>query len=238
MRVVSRAPGHYLATQPRIFIHLEHVNARMRHACVDRLLQRLLPACFSLVRQPGNQVNIDVRNPRRPQPLDLFQRDLSRMQTRHARRLLVDKRLHAQAHAIHATREQRLDHFGRKRSRRALNCDLRVVRNHKLTANRCEQPLQLRRLQQSRSSTTEINRIRLALDHSTHLRHTLLEALYVFADAIDIASEHRLREHARGEVTVAAFGFAERNRDVDPQRHLLDYRLISGGVPGSRFGPN
>ena len=62
MSVIFLASGDEFAAQARIFVHFQHINAGVRNAGGEQLIQRLVPARASLMRQSGDQVDIDVRN--------------------------------------------------------------------------------------------------------------------------------------------------------------------------------
>ena len=67
MRVVATAAGQQLVAQTGVFVHLQHVDADVRHACSERFGQRKIPAFLRLVRQPGNEINADIANAASPQ---------------------------------------------------------------------------------------------------------------------------------------------------------------------------
>ena len=60
--------------------------------------------------QPSDQVDIDVRNPGRSQSRNVIKNLLPIVQTPDRGRLLIDKRLHSQAHAVHAAALKSLNH--------------------------------------------------------------------------------------------------------------------------------
>src|SRR6185312_15685115 len=62
MSVVTGSPCDQLASEPRVFIDFEDINAGMWHPCARQLLQRVLPALSRLVGQTSNQIDIDVPN--------------------------------------------------------------------------------------------------------------------------------------------------------------------------------
>ena len=55
-----------------------------------------------LVRQPGNQIDIDVRNSGGAQARNVVEHGSSLVQTSHRRGFHIDERLHSQAHTIHS----------------------------------------------------------------------------------------------------------------------------------------
>ena len=67
------------------------------------------------------------------------------MQTPDRSRFLIDKRLHAQAHTIHAATLEGFDHSRIQRPRSAFYRNLRTWLNLEILRNRDKQLLQLRR---------------------------------------------------------------------------------------------
>ncbi len=80
VRVVAAASCQQLAAQARVFVHLQHVHADVRHAGGKRLAERKIPALLCLVRQAGDQIDADVADAGGSQPRDVIQRDRARMQ--------------------------------------------------------------------------------------------------------------------------------------------------------------
>ena len=67
MRVIAAAAGEQFVAQTRVFIHLQHVHADVRHAGGERFGQRKIPALLRLMRQPSDQVDADVADAAGPQ---------------------------------------------------------------------------------------------------------------------------------------------------------------------------
>src|SRR5580704_8926956 len=49
----------HLASQARLVVHFEHIDAEVWCARCDRLLHRVLPALRGLMRKPGDQIDVD-----------------------------------------------------------------------------------------------------------------------------------------------------------------------------------
>ena len=81
--VIFRSSSDQFASQARVLIHFKHVHAHMRDAGRNRLLQRIFPALSRLVRQAGNQIDIDIADPGLAQPFDIAQSLFPRVQPRH-----------------------------------------------------------------------------------------------------------------------------------------------------------
>ena len=76
------------------------------------------------MRQSGDKIDADVADAGGTEPSDVGQRDGSSVQSADGGAFLVDKRLHAEADAIDAATDQRLQNFVGNRARRALDGDL------------------------------------------------------------------------------------------------------------------
>ncbi len=80
MGVVFCAACHQFAAQPRIVVHFQHVHADVRDAAGDRLGNGKLPTLRRLVRQPGDQINVDVLNAGGAQARDVVEYRVALMQ--------------------------------------------------------------------------------------------------------------------------------------------------------------
>src|SRR5438132_12823351 len=60
--VVSCTARNQFAAEAGIFIDLEHVHADVGHAGIDHVGEREVPALKGVVRQPGNEIDIDIFN--------------------------------------------------------------------------------------------------------------------------------------------------------------------------------
>ena len=217
--MVARAAGDKFASQPGIFVHLQHVNAGVRHAAANKFIQRCFPACRGLVRQAGDQVHIDVADPCPAQPRHIGQSNVARVQATNGARFGIHERLHAQVDPIHAAARQRIYHGVAQCARGAFHRDFAIVGNIESFANRRENRLQLRRLQQTRRAAAEINGINFALEFAASLDGDGFCRSNIGAKPVHIALHPPAGKNIRGKVAVTAFGFAERHRDVQAQRH-------------------
>ena len=68
------------------------------------------------MRQPRDQVDVDIRNAGGAQVCDIFKHRRPIVQTPDRGRLLINERLHAQAHAVHAAAPQSFDYAGSQRA--------------------------------------------------------------------------------------------------------------------------
>ena len=231
MSVVTRTAGNQFPTQPRIFIHFEHVNADMGNAGRDRLFQRKRPTLRGLVRQARNQIDVDVAQSRRPQSCDFFQNRSAFVQPAHRLRLLVHERLHAQTHAIHSASKQSFDQRRSQRPRRTLDRDLRIRRNRELLSQCRKNPPQLFRIEDRRRPAPQINRIHRFRQRTSKFGGHALGASDILQHARNIAFVSRFREYVGGEIAVAALGPAERHRDVEAQTHSVLYSMGRATLP-------
>src|SRR2546427_12010880 len=62
VRVVSCTARNQFAAEAGIFIDLEHVHADVGDAGIDHVGERKVPALKVLVRQSGNEIDIDIFN--------------------------------------------------------------------------------------------------------------------------------------------------------------------------------
>src|ERR1019366_174430 len=107
--VVPCPSGDQFPAQARIFVHFQHVYARMGRAERNRLRQRERPTLRRLVRQPGDQVDVDVGKTSLPQTGYFLKYRGAFVQPSDRLRLLIDEGLHAQAYAVDASAQQSLD---------------------------------------------------------------------------------------------------------------------------------
>src|SRR5262249_34855663 len=219
VRVVLRASGDQLAAQARVFVHFQHVDAHVRHAAGNCLVERIAPALARLVRQAGDQVHVDVADARGAQPSDVSERLLARVQPRHRSRFLVHKRLHPEAHTVYAAVLERGDDLFRQRARGAFHCDLGVAPDQEILAQRHEESLQLIRRKQAGRTAAEINGIGRLRKLGAVLGGNCTGRAGVGNQPVDVLAHLRRRKHAGGKVAVRALGAAERNRNVDAKKH-------------------
>ena len=146
-------------------------------------------------------------------------------------RFLIDKRLYPQAHPVHAALQQGFDESGSKRARSAFDRDLGIGRNHKVTAHGGK----MRRNWGPRGSTEFLRRDRWSRRYRrTYIpsRRKLARDGDIFEQAGNVIFVCRPREDVGGEVTVAALGPAERDRDVEAEGHVLLYFILRDGASG------
>ncbi len=91
--------------------------------------------------------------------------------------------------------------------------------------NSDKQSLQFRYIQYSGSSAAQVHGVGSALEDCVNLFGDVGGAGDVGAEAIDVAPENYAGEHVRGEVAVAAFAAAERDGDVEAERHWSYYPI-------------
>ena len=123
---IARATLQYFAPQPRILVHIQHVHAGVRDPGRDENLERMLPGIEGLPGQACDQIHVEVGDAGRAQSLEVRLNHGAAVQPAARVRLAVDKRLHAQAYAIHARGHQRLQGCIRQLPRRALHGDFGI----------------------------------------------------------------------------------------------------------------
>ena len=124
--MVSCTACHQFAAQTGIVVDLQHVHADMRHAGSNGFGNGKLPAFGGLVGQSGDQINVDVFNSGGAQPRDILKHGGPLVQTPYRGGFDIHERLHPQAHAVHSTALQRLDHRRGQRAGRAFDRDFSI----------------------------------------------------------------------------------------------------------------
>src|ERR1700722_3946367 len=105
--------------------------------------------------QSGEQVEVDVCNPRHSQVANVIENSCPVVQAPNRCRLLVAERLHPQTYAIHAAGVEGFEHSGSQCSRSTFHRNLRPRLHDKILPNRDKQSLEKRNIKYSRSSTTQ-----------------------------------------------------------------------------------
>ena len=108
--VVPCTAGEEFSTEPGVFIHLQHINADMGQAGIDRRRQRNFPARGALVGQPGNEVDAQIRQSSVAEASDIIFNGFPLVQAPHRSGFPVHEGLHPQAHAIDAATQQGFNH--------------------------------------------------------------------------------------------------------------------------------
>ncbi len=216
-RLVTRAARNQLLAQPRLLIDLQHVHTRMRHSGFDHRIERPFPTRSRLPRQPRNQVQADLRDPRRTHSRNLRLASLRCMQPAHRSRLRIHKRLNPEADAIHSLRHRFVERRLRHLPRRALQRHLGPCRNRKLFTKRRKDPAQMNRLQQTRRPTAKVDRIDSSRQLCPQLRGPHPSSSDLRNQPIDVAIHPLQPKRPRGEVAERTLRLAERHRDIDTQ---------------------
>src|SRR5216683_4539028 len=140
--------------------------------------------------ETSDQINVNVRNPRRPQAGNILEHGRALVQTPYRRRFPVDKRLHAQADAIHPTTPQPIEHIRCKSSRGALYSDLRIRLHIELRPHRAKDLLQLIGGEYRGRPSTQVDRVHLALDLSANFFRDARSVFNVTTYSVHVALEH------------------------------------------------
>src|SRR5581483_7708887 len=215
MCVVACAAGDQLASQARIFVHFEHVNADVRHADAYDFAERLPPARHALVRQTSNEINVNIVDSSTAQSLDVLQDHRSRVLPAYGRGFLINEGLHTEADAVHADPGQRIQHRLGEGSGSAFDRDLRACLNFELLTQGSENFLEVSRIENCWRAAAEIDGIDVSLQHATRIGQHLFDPGDVVAEPLDIAIDAAAREYTGCEVAVAALHAAKRDRDVN-----------------------
>src|SRR5947208_15020039 len=89
--VVSCTARNQFAAEAGIFIDLEHVHADVGHAGIDHVGERQVPALKDLVRQSGDEIDIDIFNSSATKAGDIVDNRSPGVQTSNGSGLLVDE---------------------------------------------------------------------------------------------------------------------------------------------------
>src|SRR5947209_14921317 len=100
--VVTDAARYHFPTQARVFVDLEHVDTDVGHAGSESDVQRLAPACGGLARKSRDEIDADVVNAGGAEPINIGEDSFAIVHPADGAGFGVDKRLHAQADAIHS----------------------------------------------------------------------------------------------------------------------------------------
>ncbi len=176
----------------------------MRHAALNQRRQRLVPRGRRLPGQPGNQIQIQVGNPRRAQPPHVLLNHSAVVKTAADLRLAVDERLHAHAHAIHADGRHRAERLARDLPRRAFHGDLRIRLQIELRANRRKKLGEQCRRKQTGRSAAEVNRVYGARQLEAHASSPISGCGQILNHPVHVAHMLACRVHPRGEVAIGA----------------------------------
>src|SRR5437868_13097583 len=111
--MIADAAGDQFPAQARVFVNLKHVDAKVRNSGGNRYVKRLAPTSGSLMRETCDEIDVDIVNARAAQALNIGEHDFAIMQPADGASFSFNQRLHAQAKAIHAAAQQRIEDFWR-----------------------------------------------------------------------------------------------------------------------------
>ena len=198
------------------------------------LLHGKRPAIDSLMRQPSYKVDVDVCDPSGTQAGNIIENRLPIMQTPHRGRFLIDKRLHAQAHTIHAALLEPFENNRIQRPRRAFDRNLRTRLNLEILRNRHKKLLQLRDIQYSRSSAAHVDGVDNPVGAPAHLCYSRVVTLHVSAHPVHIVLKHGAGEDIGSEVAIAALRTTKGHGNVQAKSHPTIIALLAER-PGRRL---
>ena len=88
------------------------------------------------MRQPGDQINVDVFNPGRAQSRNIIEHRGAPVQTPYGRSFRIHVRLHSQAYAVYSATPEELEHHGGERSWRAFDGNFGIALESEILRNR------------------------------------------------------------------------------------------------------
>ena len=175
------------------------------------------------MRQPRDEIDVDIRNSSGPQSSNVVQYGRAFVESADSGCFLIHKRLHTKTHAVHTAAQQTLKHGGGQCAGSALDGNFRFGIHLKLAPHCTKDPLQLPGLEHCRRSSAQVNGIHRALHLPAHLRRDSWCILDIGTDAIHIAFEHHPRKNVGCKVAVAALGAAKWHRNVNTEGHADHY---------------
>src|SRR5208337_776519 len=98
------AASQHLPAQPRVLVHLEHVDAGVGDAGVNEYVERLLPGVECLAGEARDQVDVQVRDSCCTETAQIVRNNRPAVQTPAGMRLAVNEGLHTKADAVYARR--------------------------------------------------------------------------------------------------------------------------------------
>ncbi len=212
--VVAASPGNQFASQPGVGIHLQHVNAGVRHLQRHDLIERPLPALARLVGQPGDQVDADFADPCLAQAADIVEGHGAGMQPSHGAGFLIDEGLHPQRDAIDPCPYQRGQYFLRERSGRNFHRDLGVRRNLKYRRYGRKESVQLIRRKHAGRAAAQIHRVENRIEPRSAFPGDPGRIRNLPLQVANVSVEQIAREDTRGKVAERTLGPAERHRKI------------------------
>ena len=133
---VARTACNHLPAQPRIFVHIQHVDAQVQHSCRDGLRERFTPTLAGLMWKSGDQVDIDVVDAGGAKPINVVERDGSRVGASNRSGFVIHKGLHAEADAIESQVRHGVQHLVTYLARSTFQRYLCGISNGKYFSNR------------------------------------------------------------------------------------------------------
>src|SRR5258708_6238144 len=238
--IPSSLPQH-LAAKSRLVVHLEHIDTQVRSAARNPLLHRVPPALGSLMRKPGDQIDVDLIDAGCTNARKLHFALLFCVQSANRSGLAVHKRLHAEADAIHPLPQQFVERLVRKLYRRTLERNLCVAGNIELPAQMLKDLSELLPRQQAWRSTPKVNGIDSLRQRGRNVLRSGARSPNLIAQPVHILLHPFRTEDPRSEVAEGALRLTERNRDVDATSSchfqqnaltsIVSRRIVSQGVP-------
>ena len=155
--MVAGASGEQLAAETRLVVDLEHVDAGMRDVGLNERCNGLLPGRERLAREARDQVDVQVRNPRGAQALQVLEHYSPAVESAALLGFAVDEGLNTEADASDARLGKRCKGRVGNLARGALDGDLGIRFHREFPVNGSEEFGNQIRFEQARCSAAEID---------------------------------------------------------------------------------
>ncbi len=175
------------------------------------------------MRQAGNEVKVEIGDAGVAQSCNIVENCRAIVQATDRRSFLIHERLHAQAHAVDVVTAEKFDHGRGQRAGSTFDRDFGLGLDVEILPNRDKKALQLAYIKDGGSSSAEVNGVDGSLHRAAHLCGGGRSLGNVVADAINVALKNGLGKNIRSEVAIGTLGTAERDGNVEAERHGDDY---------------
>src|SRR5581483_4769165 len=143
------------------------------------------------------------------------------METANGGGFFVNERLQAQADTVDAATHQTIHDGARQGSGSAFHRNFRSGLNLEPSSYSLKNALQFCGIEDGGRASAKVDRVHDTIELSTHLLGNPMGIFHVQTDAVHIPTENRLGKDARSEVAITTLGAAERDGNIESERHRL-----------------
>ncbi len=215
MRVEALATRDNLATESRVFVDLQHVDAEVSEADASRDVERMLPAFDSLVGQAGDEVGAHIGHTGGLKTEDFVDTIALSMAAADGGALSVYKRLHAEADSIDALLLGFSEHGIGDLARRGFEGDFGAGGDIEGLPKCGEDAAKLSGVKQTGGSSAEVNGVDGWGESCVEARGGQGGDGDFFAEFGDVCFDRYGRGDTGGKIAEAALGAAKGYGNVD-----------------------